>query len=48
MQADVDDAAGKAIARYLHMAFRDGTGAPTADDNPLMRRNRLSATNPLL
>lgn len=49
MQAEADDKAGKAIARYIHMAFSDSTGEPTRDSNPLLRRNhKLSATNPLL
>ncbi|KAL4855520.1 G patch domain-containing protein 2 [Chlorella vulgaris] len=49
LQAEADDKAGKAIARYLHMAFNDTTGEPTRDSNPLLRRShKLSATNPLL
>lgn len=49
MQADADAKAGKAIERYMRMAFNDATGEPTADSNPLLRRNhKLSATNPLL
>lgn len=49
MQAEADDKAGKAIARYIRMAFNDRTGEPTADSNPLLRRShKLSATNPLL
>jgi len=49
MQAEADDRAGKAISRYMRRAFADTTGEPTADSNPLLRRNhKLSATNPLL
>ncbi|KAL4436390.1 hypothetical protein ABPG77_009952 [Micractinium sp. CCAP 211/92] len=49
MQAEADVKAGKAIERYMRMAFNDATGEPTADSNPLLRRNhKLSATNPLL
>ena len=49
LQAEADDKAGKAIQRYMHMAFRDATGEATRDSNPLLRRNhKLSATNPLL
>lgn len=50
MQADADDRAGKAISRYIYSAFRDQTGEPTADSNPLLRpgRSKLNATNPLL
>ncbi|EFN52654.1 hypothetical protein CHLNCDRAFT_54290 [Chlorella variabilis] len=49
MQAEADDKAGKAIARYMHMAFNETTGEPTRDSNPLLRRShKLSATNPLL
>lgn len=48
-QAEADDRAGKAIQRYMYMAFNDATGEATADVNPLLRRNkRLTATNPLL
>jgi hypothetical protein len=49
MQAEADEKAGKAIQRYISRAFNDATGEPTADSNPLLRRNhKLSATNPLL
>lgn len=49
MQAEADDKAGKAIARYMRMAFNDATGEATSDSNPLLRRNhKLRATNPLL
>eukprot|EP00887_Chlorella_sp_A99_P004350 scaffold15.g4350.t1 len=49
MQAEADDRACKAISRYIYSAFRDATGEPTSDANPLLRRNhKLSATNPLL
>lgn len=49
MQAEADDKAGKAIARYMRMAFNDATGEATLDSNPLLRRNhKLRATNPLL
>ena len=49
MQAEADDEAGKAIARYIYSAFSETTGAPTRDTNPLLRRDkRTSATNPLL
>lgn len=50
-QAEVDDAAGKAIQRYLSRALRDdGGGGDTTDINPLLRRGRhkLSSSNPLL
>ena len=49
MQAEADAQASKAIERYVRRAFSDATGEPTADSNPLLRRNhKLSATNPLL
>lgn len=49
LQAEADTKAGKAIQRYMYMAFNDTTGEATADVNPLLRHNkRLSATNPLL
>lgn len=48
MQTEADEKAGKAIARYIYRAFNDATGETTSDSNPLLRRSRLSATNPLL
>lgn len=49
MQAEADEAATKAIQRYIYRAFSDATGEPTSDANPLLRRSRkTSATNPLL
>jgi hypothetical protein len=49
MQAEADEAAAKAIQRYIFRAFSDATGEPTSDANPLLRRSRkASATNPLL
>ena len=49
MQSEVDDAAGQKISRFVYNAFKDGgaTGYG-ADNNPLLRRNKLSSTNPLL
>jgi hypothetical protein len=47
-QAEVDEAASKAIQRYIFMAFNDTTGEATADSNPIMRENRLTSSNPLL
>lgn len=44
-----EDARGKAISRYIHQAFNDPYDSLTsADTNPLGRRNRLTAFNPLL
>ena len=48
LQAEADDAAGKAISQYMYRAFNDIGDVPTADSNPLVRRNKLSKTNPLL
>lgn len=50
MQTEADDKAGKEISRYIYSAFRDATGEPTLDTNPLTRKNntRLSKMNPLL
>ena len=48
LQAEADDAAGKAISQYMYRAFNDIGDVPTADSNPLVRRNNLSKTNPLL
>ena len=48
MQAEADSAAGKALARAVYRAFSN-TNAPSApDSNPLLRHNKLSASNPLL
>lgn len=49
MQSEVDDAARQKISRFVYNAFKDGgaTGGG-ADNNPLLRRNKLSSTNPLL
>ena len=48
IQAEADDAAGKALARAVYRAFSDVNGAAAPDSNPLLRRNKLSASNPLL
>ena len=49
MQSEVDDAAGQKISRFMYNAFKDGDAAgDSADNNPLLRRNKLSSTNPLL
>ena len=48
LQAEADDAADKALSRYLYRAFSDAGGYSSTDNNPLLRRNKLSRTNPLL
>ena len=48
LQAEADEAAGKAIQRYMYRAFNEMSGEPTSDSNPLLRQNKLSRTNPLL
>ena len=48
MQAETDEEAGKAIHRYIYSSMVDATGEPTADRNPLLRRSKLSSSNPLL
>ncbi|KAL3136541.1 hypothetical protein ABBQ38_005789 [Trebouxia sp. C0009 RCD-2024] len=48
LQTEADEAAGKALQRYMYRAFNDLSGAPTTDSNPLVRQNKLSRTNPLL
>ena len=45
LQAEADEKAGKAIDRMMFRAFRDESHW---DTNPLTRRNRLTASNPLL
>jgi hypothetical protein len=45
LQAEADAKAGKAIDRMMFRAFRDDS---YWDTNPLLRRNNLSSSNPLL
>lgn len=45
MQAEADDKAGKALDRYIFREFRDDS---SLDTNPLMRKNNLTRSNPLL
>lgn len=48
LQAEADDAAGRAIQQYMYRAFNDMSGEATSDSNPLLRKNTLSRSNPLL
>ncbi|KAL0035657.1 hypothetical protein WJX79_006249 [Trebouxia sp. C0005] len=48
LQAEADEAAGRAIQQYMYRAFNDRSGEPTSDSNPLLRQHKLSKTNPLL
>lgn len=48
MQAEADDAAEKALARELYRAFNDSSGYSSTDTNPLLRKSKLSDSNPLL
>ncbi|BDA47025.1 hypothetical protein COCOBI_09-4800 [Coccomyxa sp. Obi] len=48
MQAEADDAAEKELARALYRAFNDSSGYASTDTNPLLRRSKLSDSNPLL
>ncbi len=48
MQAEADDAAEKALARALYRAFNDSSCYGSTDSNPLLRRSKLSDSNPLL
>ncbi|DBB05130.1 TPA: hypothetical protein ACH3X3_010386 [Trebouxia sp. C0006] len=48
LQAEADEAAGRAIQQYMYRAFNDMSGEPTSDSNPLLRQHKLSRTNPLL
>lgn len=48
MQAEADDAAEKELARALYRAFNDSSGHGSTDTNPLLRRSKLSDSNPLL
>jgi len=50
-EAKAEAAQQRAIQRALFAAFNDpfdNAGAATANTNPLGRKNRLTATNPLL
>lgn len=47
-QAEADEAAGRALASAVYRAFREHTGPSAPDSNPLLRRNKLTASNPLL
>lgn len=47
-QAEADDAAEKALARAFYRAFKDSAGYSSTDTNPLLRRSKLSDSNPLL
>ena len=44
-QAEADETAGQEISRHIFRLFRDDH---SLDSNPLMRRNNLSSSNPLL
>ena len=44
LQAEADAAA----ERFLCRAFSDAGGCSSPDNNPLLRRNKLSSSNPLL
>lgn len=46
--AEEQEVKKKSISRYINRAFRDDVGPSSADNNPLTRSNRLTATNPLL
>ncbi len=47
MRAEAEAAAEKALAKALYREFNDVGGQHSADTNPLMRRSKLSASNPL-
>lgn len=49
-QAEVDEEAERQLRRFMAREFADEgvTGGSTTDTNPLKRKNKLSATNPLL
>lgn len=48
VQAEVDEARNRALAKALYREFNDTGGYHSADSNPLLRKNKLSASNPLL
>jgi hypothetical protein len=45
---EAEDARGRAIHHYLSSVLNGYDGTSNTDSNPLLRRNKLSATNPLL
>lgn len=45
---EAEDARGRAIHHYLSSVLSGYDGTSNTDSNPLLRRNKLSATNPLL
>ena len=47
MRAEAEAAAEKALAKALYREFNDVGGQHSADTNPLLRRSKLSASNPL-
>ncbi len=50
MQQEADDAERRAISRLLSRGLHDpfDTGFGSGDSNPLKRKHRLTALNPLL
>jgi hypothetical protein len=48
MRQEAEDARGRAIHHYLSSVLNDHDGTSNTDSNPLLRRNKLSALNPLL
>jgi hypothetical protein len=38
----------RAIQSYMYKAFKEPSGADTADTNPLYKNPRMTSTNPLL
>lgn len=48
MRAEAEAAADRALAQALYREFNDIGGHHSADTNPLLRRSKLSASNPLL
>ncbi len=47
MRAEAEAAADRALAKALYREFNDIGGHQSSDTNPLLRRSKLSASNPL-
>ena len=48
VRAEAEAAAERALAKALFREFNDVGGQHSSDTNPLLRRSKLSASNPLL
>lgn len=47
-RVEAEAAADRALAKALYREFNDLGGHQSSDTNPLLRKSKLSASNPLL